>query len=165
MAKLQARKIPDTRRTRTSPRAPTQPSSAGGQVCLGLVVSWDERGPLVDFEGNTRGPLLARITGPRPDSSVRGTAGQEVVLLIDPRPGRPPVLLGFLRPLTAAPSELEARVDGKRVELEGQDEIVLRCGEASITLRRNGRVVIRGAQVETRAKGLNRIKGGTVAIN
>ena len=77
------------------------------------------------------------------------------------------VFIGFLQPLAGATgqSELEARIDGRRVELEGRDEIVLRCGEASITLRRNGRVVIKGIQVETRAAGVNRIKGGSVSIN
>lgn len=60
---------------------------------------------------------------------------------------------------------LDLKVDGKRVELEGQDEIVLRCGKASITLRRNGRVVIRGTYVESYSRGTNRIKGGTVQIN
>jgi hypothetical protein len=60
---------------------------------------------------------------------------------------------------------LEALVDGKRVVLDAQDEIVLRCGSASITLRRNGRVVVRGTYVETRSQGVNRIKGGSVQIN
>ena len=60
---------------------------------------------------------------------------------------------------------LEALVDGRRVVVEAEDEIVLRCGEASITLRRNGRVVVRGTYVETRSKGVNRIKGGSVQIN
>lgn len=55
--------------------------------------------------------------------------------------------------------------DNKRVEIEGQDEVVLRCGKASITLRRNGRVVIRGAYIESRSEGTNRIKGGHVLIN
>jgi hypothetical protein len=58
-----------------------------------------------------------------------------------------------------------AVLDGKRVVLEGEDEVVLRCGEASITLRRNGKVVIRGAYVESHAAGTNRIKGGSVRIN
>ena len=40
-----------------------------------------------------------------------------------------------------------------------------RCGKASITLRRNGRVLIRGFRVETRAEAVNRIKGGSVQIN
>jgi hypothetical protein len=58
-----------------------------------------------------------------------------------------------------------ALVDGQRVELRGDDEVVLSCGEASITLRRSGRVVVRGTYVETRSKGVNRIKGGSVQIN
>jgi hypothetical protein len=75
--------------------------------------------------------------------------------------------MGLLQPLDAPAGtpQVEARIDGRRVELEGKEEIVLRCGEASITLRSNGRVSIRGVQVETRARGLNRIKGGSVAIN
>lgn len=60
---------------------------------------------------------------------------------------------------------IEALVDGKRVVIDAADEIVLRCGKASITLRRNGRIVIRGTYVETRAEGVNRVKGGSVQIN
>ncbi|MFO0590733.1 MAG: DUF6484 domain-containing protein [Polyangiaceae bacterium] len=58
-----------------------------------------------------------------------------------------------------------ATADGKRVVVEGEEEVSLRCGEASITLRRDGRVVVRGAYVETHASGTNRIKGGSVRIN
>ena len=67
-----------------------------------------------------------------------------------------------------APSHEEAAVavvDGKRVVLEGEDEVALRCGAASITLRRNGKIVIRGSYVESYAAGTNRIKGGSVRIN
>ena len=60
---------------------------------------------------------------------------------------------------------IEADVDGKRIRVTAQDEIVLQCGSASVTLRRNGRVVIRGTYVETRSEGTNRIKGGQVQIN
>lgn len=58
-----------------------------------------------------------------------------------------------------------AVVDGRRVELEAADELVLRCGEASIVLTRDGRITIRGHYVETRARGTNRIRGGSVQIN
>ena len=61
--------------------------------------------------------------------------------------------------------KMEAVVDGKRVEITGEDEIVFKCGKSSITLRRNGRVLIRGTYVETKSKGTNRIKGGSVLIN
>jgi hypothetical protein len=154
---------------------------AGLEMSLGRLVGWDERGPLVDFDGNRHGPVRARIVGgargrtsaPAGAGLQRGPAagpdGQdEVVLLLDPRPGRAPILIGLLQPLggeRAAAGELEARVDGRRVELDGRDEIVLRCGQASITLRSNGRVMIQGVRVETRARGVNRIKGGAVEIN
>jgi hypothetical protein len=60
---------------------------------------------------------------------------------------------------------LEVDADGRRVRLEAQDEVVIQCGKASITLRRNGRVVIRGTHVETHSSGTNRIKGGQVRVN
>jgi hypothetical protein len=173
MSKARARKIVAGRTAklaRLAPLARPRPSAppAATQVCLGVLVGWDGDAPLVDFEGNPNGPLRARVAGPalRPPTGAPG-ARQEVVLLVDARPRRPPVVLGVLRPLggTAAWADVDAKVDGRRVELEGRDEIVLRCGPASITLRRNGRVVIRGAEVETRASGVNRIKGGSVSIN
>ena len=71
------------------------------------------------------------------------------------RTGEEPAVMPFI----------EADVDGRRVRLTAQDEIVLQCGSASVTLRRNGRVVIRGAYVETHSEGTNRIKGGQVQIN
>lgn len=58
-----------------------------------------------------------------------------------------------------------ASADGKSVVIEGEEEVTLRCGKASISLRRDGRVVVKGAYVETHASGTNRIKGGSVQIN
>ena len=60
---------------------------------------------------------------------------------------------------------IEADVDGRRVRIVAKDEIVLECGQASVTLRRNGRIIIRGTYVETHSEGTNRIKGGQVRIN
>ena len=174
MIKAKPRSTIAPRAARRAPvirQAPRQAATvAGAQVHLGTLVSWDATGPVVDFEGNPRGPTRARVstTSPGVRSGWPAAVGQDVVLLVDPRPSRPPVLLGLLRPFDApAPGdgELDAHVDGRRIELEGRDEIVLRCGEASITLRRNGRILIRGVEVETRARGVNRIKGGSVAIN
>jgi hypothetical protein len=59
----------------------------------------------------------------------------------------------------------QADVDGARVCIVARDEVVIACGPASITLRRNGRVIIRGTHVETRAAGTNRIRGGQVRVN
>lgn len=63
------------------------------------------------------------------------------------------------------PQVIEADIDGRRVKIVAREEIVLECGEASITLCRNGRIIIRGTYVETSSEGTNRIKGGQVRIN
>lgn len=57
------------------------------------------------------------------------------------------------------------RVDGKRVVIEGEEEVVLMCGESSITLKQNGKIVIRGKYLLSRASGVNRILGGSVEVN
>lgn len=138
----------------------------------GRLVGHNDQGRLlVDFTGNPFGPLRARTTLVlAPAELERAVAEQRAVLLLfeEGDPGRP-IVVGLLHdevPAAEAPApKLEVEADGRRVELEAADELVLRCGQASIVLRRNGRVVIRGTYVETRAKGVNRIKGGSVLIN
>ena len=43
--------------------------------------------------------------------------------------------------------------------------MVLRCGKASITLTKAGKVLIEGSYVLSRSTGVNRIKGGSVQLN
>lgn len=57
------------------------------------------------------------------------------------------------------------QIDGKQLILEGHEEIVLRCGEASITLNKSGKISIRGKYLLSRATGVNRILGGSVQVN
>jgi hypothetical protein len=67
-------------------------------------------------------------------------------------------------PAGRAPA-LEVSADGERVTLTAPRELVLHCGEASITLTRAGKILIRGAYLLSRSTGVNRIKGGSVQIN
>lgn len=120
--------------------------------------------------------------GPRPGSQVLFVqpANRSLAVILGLLPGgqaesaqpetsasalTPPVQGPDIQPPPAPLTGVQASVDGRRVELTAQDEVVLKCGDASITLRRNGRIVIRGAYVESHAKGTNRIKGGSVLIN
>jgi hypothetical protein len=143
-----------------------------------LLIGFDKRGPLVDYPGNLHGPLVAETTVPPADlEPVLAQAKRpEVLLVFEGEKSNRPIVVGVVQPTdyespanaqaNGAPSPpVEAVLDGRRVVLDAKDEIVLRCGEASITLRRNGRVVIRGAYVETRSRGVNRVKGGSVQIN
>lgn len=124
------------------------------------------------------GTLAARLAVPMTHARLKEAIASRraAVVLIDGHTPESAVVLGFLEPVPSeAPPEaadtrteaqmVEADVDGKRVRIVGHDEIVLECGAASITLRRNGRVIIRGAYVETDSAGTNRIKGAAVRIN
>jgi hypothetical protein len=128
---------------------------------------------MVDYPENPHGPLPARSTVEL--SLLRAAAPREVLLVFEAERSDAPIIVGIMR-VEVARENVEERptgenptshsaLEGQRVTLDGQDEIVLRCGEASITLRRNGRVVIRGSYVESRARGVNRIRGGSVQVN
>jgi len=145
---------------------------------LGRIVSAGPGEVRVDYEGNGRGSLAARVSAGIDDASLERAArdAQEALLLFaSGDPGRP-VVVALLRsrtPLTDAvleaalpsASQRVARVDGKRVEIEGRDEVVLRCGRASLTLSRDGKVLLRGVKVVTHADGVHRIRGAKVEIN
>jgi hypothetical protein len=101
---------------------------------------------------------------------------QQAVVVFESGDRTKPIIIGLIAPVepeapiveseeSQRPHIIEADVDGKRIRVTAQDEIVLQCGSASITLRRNGRVVVRGTYVETHSDGTNRIKGGQVQIN
>lgn len=141
-----------------------------------VKVSSDGR-PQVLFDGAVR-PVVARVLAPLDVATLRAMADREaeVFLFFDRGDPRRPIIAGVLMPETAAENVSEtveatvdlpefAHVDGKRVAVRGQDEVVLSCGKASITLRRNGRVIIKGTQIESRAAGANKVRGGSVRIN
>lgn len=161
-----------------SDRLPETLVDAAG-VQLAAIVGVTDDGPQVQFQPDGP-PITARLavsaTRERLDAAIAQC--QQVVLLFEHGDRTRPIIVGFIESVPAPaepveigpvlpdrPSVVEADVDGKRVRITAQDEIVLQCGSASVTLRRNGRVIIRGTYVESRSDGTNRIKGGQVQIN
>ncbi|MFY2560376.1 DUF6484 domain-containing protein [Corallococcus terminator] len=147
---------------------------------VGWVVGEDAWGNLqVDFPGNKLGPLSARGTVAIGTEAAAEAIRQHqgAVLLFENGDPALPLLMGLLKAPTTTPLidsllddslsrvPVEARVDGKRVVIEGREEVVLRCGKASLTLRRDGQVVLRGVNVRTEAEQVQKIKGGKVQIN
>lgn len=53
----------------------------------------------------------------------------------------------------------------EKLTLEAGKEIVIKCGEGTITVSADGKIAIKGTHLLSRAKGINKIKGGSVAIN
>ena len=151
-------------------RAPERPSAsalAGAATARFQGFALDER-PLVGGLPGLPGEVVpAQTTVPLSRSNV----GCAVVVVFEGGDVRRPIVLGVLQgPGPAAsdatvPRQLAIDMDDDRIVLSAEREIVLRCGDASITLTRAGKVVIRGSYILSRSSGYNKIKGAAVDIN
>lgn len=171
-------------------RPASAPTTSGEALVTTPLVGWvagvaRDGSVLVDYDGNEAGPLAARTTIElaREEIGRLARAKRPALLLFDRGDPRRPVLVGIVRDNpgsaileailsespgragAAAPVPVEARVDGRNVVVEGRDQVTLRCGEASITLRRDGKVEIRGARIVSTSRGTHRIRGGSVQVN
>lgn len=166
------------------------PSPRGGRAPAALAgparVAGAAVGRVVAFEGGVvrvqlaagQEPVAARVLTSLDDRTLGAAAREraEAVLMFEEGDPRRPVLLGLLRSATPLVDALlagplpagepaVARVDGRRVVVEGKEEVVLQCGKASLTLRRDGKVVLRGVNLVTQADQVHKIRGGKVQIN
>jgi hypothetical protein len=150
-------------------------SQAPSGVRRGTIVLIDERGRVFVTWDTCEKPVAAVLADGIDLARARTAMStkREGILAFEEGEIRRPILLGFVASESlseaaagkAPATVVEADVDGRRVRVIAQDEIVLECGKASITMRRNGKVIVRGTHVETNSDGTNRIKGGQVKIN
>jgi hypothetical protein len=137
-------------------------------VVIGILIGFKEdRTPLVAFPGN---PRMAAISAKTTATLTSADIGRDVALLFEGAdPGRPFVIgriqKAQYQQADRSPSRARAEIDGESLILNAEREIVLRCGKASITLTRAGKVIVRGTYLLSRSSGVNRIKGGSVQIN
>jgi len=153
-------------------------ASEARAFCVGQIVQLTPEGQaLVDYPGNPGEPVLARSVVSAPptgdDDLHQGTA---VLLLFEHGDPALPIIVGMVRNALYPPvphnevtliseKPRDVVVDGKKMVFDAKEEIVLRCGKSSVTLHKNGKIVVKGAQLVSRASGTNKIKGASVSIN
>lgn len=138
-------------------------------VIIGELVGMADEGriPLVCYPGQPGTSALAAQT----TVDLHGAhIGHRVVLLFDAGNPLKPIVMGALRentgwPLAEQPAQVEVDADGERLIVSAKDQVVIKCGKASITLTKAGKVLIQGTYVLSRSSGVNRIKGGSVQLN
>lgn len=148
-------------------------------IRIGHIHGFNEEGQLlVEFPGNIAGPLPARFAESlKQKLQQRSRPADEKVLIVfeDDDPCLP-IIIDIICDDIEMPEKTndialriaetdDVYVDGQRVTFEAREQIELRCGKASITLTRTGKVLIRGAYLLSRSSGVNRIKGGSVQLN
>jgi hypothetical protein len=138
-------------------------------------------GALIGFKDEGQTPLVLYPGQPGPAAVAAAAVldlhaahiGRQVVLMFENGDPRRPVVMGLLRtgraaqawPLPDRPGSVAVDVDGERLVVTAKEQLVLRCGKASITLTKAGKVLIQGAYVSNRSSGVMRVKGGSVQIN
>lgn len=137
-------------------------------VVVGHIVGFLEaRTPLVTFPGQ---PGSAAIAARAIVDIHAEHIGRDVVLMFDTGDATRPIIMGWIRtdcgrPLAERPDQVEVDADGERLVISAKEQVVLRCGKASITLTKAGKVLIQGAYVSSRSSGVNRVLGGSVQLN
>ena len=138
-------------------------------VVVGVVLGISEKGlPFVAFPGGPAKQVKARSTVTLKPSDI----GSQVALLFENGDFEKPLVIGKIIVPGGSPNAKQgenktvtAQLDQEVLTLSADREIVLKCGKASITLTRAGKIILRGAYVLSRSSGVNKIKGGSVQIN
>lgn len=147
-----------------------------GELIIGTLVSINSNGmPQVSFD--LAGTAVTALDAEATISIYPAHIGRQVAIMFMQADMKKPVVIGLVHnPLFAViESEAEAsnqnlaiEVDGEpreSVSIEGKEEVVLRCGDASITLTKEGKILLRGKYLVSRSSGVNRILGGSVQVN
>jgi hypothetical protein len=150
-------------------------SLSPGLVGVGRIIDLGKGGEIwVDFAGSPPGGARSRIL--RHLLPITRKNIDDTVLLVFESENPLPVIVGIVADgvcpiLPQVAVELEGRepetavIDGKRVLLRAYEEIRLECGKASIIARKDGKIILRGVEIVSRASKTNKIRGASVQIN
>ena len=145
----------------------SSPQRIGG-AGIGRLVGVQEDGvPLVDYPSAPGRPMAAVLATAAPDTLLGALVGRHVVLVFEAGDPARPLIVGFVEEPKAERigTPRYVKVDGRHLVLEAEHELELRCGSASILLRSDGRIEIKGENLLSHARGLQRIRGAAVRIN
>ena len=153
---------------------PAHSLAAQGDIRVGLIVDVHQGRPYVKFgNADVGSSVLARVAMAGQSNLQDALVdGQPVLLVLENGDPALPIIIGVVSDvLPKVPSLVQDdgedgfELNGKRMSFEGQEEVVLRCGKASITLRADGQVVVKGTRLMSRASETNKVRGATVQIN
>ena len=149
----------------------TESSETKG-LCVGSLTYVNEKGEaFVDYPGNMLGPIPAR-------SLVPQLRRDNLPILLIFENGNPqlPIIIGPIYNTVGQGRSSQAVslqvsepkdifIDGKKLVLNAQEEIMLCCGDGSIVIKKGGKIILKGTEIVSRASRTNKIKGASVAIN
>lgn len=119
--------------------------------------------------------LLAGVN--RHELLKKESEGREVlVIFVNGNPDEPVIIgmfenvlenlvcMNFENPQPEEKKPIETFVDGKRM-ITAENELILTCGKGSIIIEKDGKIILKGTEILSRASGANKIKGSIVELN
>jgi Domain of unknown function (DUF6484) len=146
------------------PRIPLALAPAMPSQVVGELIELRQGRAVVRHAGGPTTGLLARVLAhvfapglPPP------TLPCAVLLFLEAGDALKPIIVGLVQ--EALPSSRALVLDLDRIVLQGHTEVQLRCGSASVTMNADGKVVVKGTEVLSKASATNKIRGASVQIN
>ena len=139
-----------------------EPAADVAQIARAIVVGMDQAGEHVRIRcpGDAE-EIVCDILLP-PGGGLAVFAEGDVVLIWRPgREGDLPVVLGRI----GAQRTAKSQETPDELMIEARHCLTLRVGSGSMTIREDGKILIKGKDLVSHAQRLNRIKGGAVQIN
>ncbi len=131
-------------------------------MAIGRIEAFVNDVPLISIVDETASTEIRTLaTGVACDLNLHQDVGACVCVTFDRGDPSRPFVLGKI--IMGLPNAVANR--SQPLEIDNPAGIVLRCGKATVVLKPDGTVAIRGTNVATRASHTNRIRGGNVQIN
>lgn len=140
----------------------------------GEVCSKEECGHIVRVHQGAESWFVTAETLITSDVPLTLSPNDRVLCLVEAENHEHGVILGRLGGVTPRP-ETHERIRRAAIEtddqpqdsltIEAKHSLTLRVGDGSITIREDGKILIKGKDLVSHAQRMNRIKGGAVSIN
>ena len=137
-----------------------QVDASAVQMVVGKIDHLDADGVAWVTSPRNSEPVRARVILNGPWTAPHISVCAEVLLLL--QEGEPPVILGNVGQTVL---ESESNIRRKDILIDAAESITLSCGASSLSMRSDGKVVVKGRRILSRASQTNKIRGGAVLIN
>ena len=138
--------------------------AATGKLVRGVIADFLESGEvMVQVQPDGTIPLRCDFLETSTNVTLQLKLGNQVLVLSPDGSEQNGIVLGCIGRYRMPQTQESQPQD--HVVVEAKQTLTLKCGESSVELRKDGKLMIRGKDVLTRAKRSQRIKAGTVAIN
>jgi hypothetical protein len=139
---------------------PRDAPAAEARLRTARLLNLDQLDATIAWRGSDR-PMRALVAQDVGRDLLMAALAAHQPVLVEQAHGETPVIVGLLQ--TQLPREL--KLSAEKIELRGDQEILLRTGRAGIKLTRDGEIELVGSRISAVSRGLFRLVGRMLRLN